>query len=295
MLVIDLTLETVRIKMKFNVVRMGGEHSGIFLEWAELIQYSIQEMGYECVISISELAAGHKHIVLGIHHDEEFLDSLPDDSIIINTEPLFSEHRSSTFWSNKLIKYGSRYKLWDYNSKNIENLRLHGIENVKFFRFGFQKELDRIRQIPDSERSIDILFYGSHSVRRSEALNRITSSGLKLHSCFGVYGSKRDDLISQSKIVLNIHADEIGVFEIVRAHYLFNNAVALISEVNLTTNIDPIYSNCLVGTTYDQLTEMCKALVNDPHELSALRTRAREQFSLIPQVKFTADLLDGEL
>lgn len=281
--------------MKFNVVRMGGENTGIFFEWAELIQYSIREMGYECIVSISELASGYKHVVLGIHHNEEFLDSLPDDSIIINTEPLFSAHPSSTFWSNKLIKYGARYKLWDYNTKNIETLRLHGFEDVKFFRFGFQKELDRILQIPDDERTIDVLFYGSYSARRSEVLNRITSVGLKLHSCFGVYGNKRDNLISQSKIVLNIHSDEIGVFEIVRAHYLFNNAVALISEVNQTTNIEPIYANCLAGTSYDQLTEMCKALVNDPHELSALRTRAKELFSLTPQVKFTAELLSGEL
>jgi len=281
--------------VKFNIVRMGGENAGIFFEWAELIQYSIRELGYECIISISELALGCKHIVLGIHHSEEFLDSLPEDSIIINTEPLFSTHPSSTFWSNKLLKYGARYKLWDYNSKNIETLKIHGFKDVKLFRFGFQKELDRILQMPDSERTIDVLFYGSYSARRSEALNRINASGLKLHNCFGVYGNKRDDLISQSKLVLNIHSDEIGVFEIVRAHYLFNNSVALLSEVNSTTNIDPMYANYLIGASYDHLLEACKELLNDPQELAELRKRAREQFSMNPQVKFTEELLIGEL
>ena len=166
--------------MKFNIVRPGGEHAGIFFEWAELIQYSIREMGYECIIWISELAFGFKHNVLGIHYSEEFLNSFPDDTIIINTEPLFSNHGSSIFWSNKVLKYGARFKLRDDNSKNIETLKIFGLEEVKLFRFGFQKELNRIPQIPDSERSNDALFYSSYSVRRSEVPKRINDSGLKL-------------------------------------------------------------------------------------------------------------------
>jgi hypothetical protein len=281
--------------LKFNVIRPGGEHAGIFFEMAELIQYSIRELGYECIISISEIVSGHKNIVMGIHHSEELLDSLPENSIIINTEPLFSAHPSSNEWSSKLLKYGARYKLWDYNSKNIETLRMHGFENVMLFKFGYQKELDRIPQVPDTERTIDVLFYGSYSLRRNEVLNRINSAGLKLHHSFGVYGTKRDELISQSKIVLNVHSDESGVFEIVRAHYLFNNGVALISEVNSTTNIEPFYSKCLISSSYDQLTVNCKALINNSDELFALRERTKAQFSLNPQVHYIAELLSVEM
>jgi hypothetical protein len=31
--------------VKFNIVRPGGDHAGIFLELAELLCFSLQEMG----------------------------------------------------------------------------------------------------------------------------------------------------------------------------------------------------------------------------------------------------------
>jgi len=89
--------------MKFNIIRpSGGAHSGIFLEMAELLSFSIQELGSESVISLAEAKNGYQNIVIGIFYNEDLWTSLPEESIIINTEPLFAREDKAS-WSERLI------------------------------------------------------------------------------------------------------------------------------------------------------------------------------------------------
>ena len=71
--------------MKVNIVRPSGQDSGIFNEWAELLSMSLIEIVYEASISFSQTKVNHLNIVIGIFYPNDFLDSLAEDTIIINT------------------------------------------------------------------------------------------------------------------------------------------------------------------------------------------------------------------
>jgi hypothetical protein len=279
--------------MKFNIIRpSSGDHSGIFLEMAELLSYSIQELGSESVISLAEAKNGYQNIVIGIFYDQDLWSRLPEGSIIINTEPLFARE-DELGWSGRLIELSSNYVIWDYDPRNLQILTDLGAKNSRLLKFGYQKELERIPFLPNSDRPIDVLFYGSKNKRRQDIFDQITSMGLVLTSIFGVYGHERDEFIARSKMVINVHYNETSVFEIVRIHYLLNNAVAIVPEINPDTSIVASYLNCLVGVTYSELVQRCISLKENPDILLDLQQKALNEFKKTPQTTFMQDLLNS--
>jgi hypothetical protein len=277
--------------MVFNVVRPGsGDHSGIFVEWAELICFSIQDLGFECTISVQEIKDDATNIVIGIFYDEGFLDSLPETTILINTEPLFAR-LAEIGWTSTLIRYANKYRIWDYDLKNIEILAGLGIHNVQHFKFGFHPKLQRIPQLPEDDRSIDVLFYGSINDRRKDILDKLSEGKVVINWLYGAYGNLRDQYISKSKMILNLHFNERGAFEIVRLHYLLNNGVAIVPEIGPTTSIDPHYLKFVVGVPYSELVDRCISLTEHPEELRLLREESFAQFKKFPQVTYMEDLI----
>jgi len=277
--------------MKFNVIQPEEDNAaGIFLEIAELIFFSIRELGYEAVISRGEAKSQYRNIVIGIFHSENVWDHLPDDSIVINTEPLFARLQFIS-WSERLVELSSKYLIWDYDPRNIEILFGLGVKNTQLFSFGYQKELERIPNYPDSERPIDVLFYGSSNERRSIITNQLISNGLVYNYLFGTYGNPRDECISRSKMVINLHFNETGVFEIIRVHYLLNNGVAIVPEIGPDTSIDQNYLNFLVGVPYSELVQRCLFLKENPEELLDLRFKALNEFKKVPQSTYMEQLL----
>lgn len=276
--------------MKVNIVRPIGEHSGIFAEWAELLCYSILELGYEASISMSEFKPNQVNIVIGIHYSDQFLDELPEDAIIINTEPLFGRP-SNPEWTHKIIKYASKYRIWDYDLRNIEIFKGLGFHDVQLFQFGYQPELERIPFYPDSERPIDVLFYGSTNLRRKIVLDKLSSRNLHLATLFNSYGRDRDEKIARSKIVVNMHYEDVGSFEIVRNHYLLNNGVAIVSEISATTSIEARYLNCVVGSDYLDFESTCHKIIENPTYLIQIREKALMEFKKHRQAAFMENLL----
>ena len=279
--------------MKFNIIRpSSGDHSGIFLEMAELLLFSIQELGNESVISLAEAKNGYQNIVIGIFYDQELWTNLPEGSIIINTEPLFAR-REQVGWSERLIELSSNYAIWDYDPRNLQILTDLGAKNSRLLKFGYQKELERIPFLPDSDRPIDVLFYGSKNKRRQDIFDQITSMGLVVTSIFGVYGHERDEFTASSKMVINVHFNETNVFEIIRVHYLLNNAVAVVPEISTSTSIEASYLNCLVGVPYSELVQRCISLKENPDDLLDLRLKALNEFKKTPQTTYMLDLLNS--
>ena len=277
--------------MKFNIIRpSGGAHSGIFLEMAELLSFSIQELGSESVISLAEAKNGYQNIVIGIFYNEDLWTSLPEESIIINTEPLFAREATAS-WSERLIELSSNYTIWDYDTRNLQILMDLGAKNSRLLKFGYQKELERIPFLSDSDRPIDVLFYGSMNKRREDIFDQITSMGLVLTPIFSVYGHERDEFIARSKMIINLHYNEIGVFEIIRYQYLLNNGVAIVPEIGPETSIDPVYLDFLVGVPYTELVDRCVWLKENPNELLNLRERSVTEFKKTPHVVYMEELL----
>jgi hypothetical protein len=86
----------------------------------------------------------------------------------------------------------------------------------------------------------------------------------------GLYGKSRDDLISKSKIVLNINQyPRFGIFEIARASYLLANSKAIVSDVSSTSKIEPDIRDAIMFCALEQVVSQCLDLLDD----DATRTR----------------------
>ena len=116
-----------------------------------------------------------------------------------------------------LIMKGKEFKVQGSDiasNKNIERLNKEGFFNTSIFEIGYHKKLERIEK--QKQKNIDVLMYGSMNERRKKIVDGLKEKKLNVKVLFGIYGAQRDEYISRSKIVLNIHFYNSQLFEIVR-------------------------------------------------------------------------------
>ena len=261
--------------MKFNlcIIRPDGYvHAEAFWELAELLAYSLRDLGYDAHISINEFGKGVRNIVFGGHLlSETSVSALPKSTIIFNTEQLYLEESS---WNERVFQLGRRLRIWDYSARNIERLQSEGCRRAALVQIGYHRRLERITKQQNLD--IDVLFYGSRNTRRTKIIRALLRRGLSVRCLFGVYGAQRDEYISRSKLILNIHQSNAQIFEVVRVHYLVNNQIPVVCEVNPTTRIDDWWSGVVTGAAYDQLVDRCVELVADQPTRERLAAEALE-------------------
>jgi len=276
--------------MKYNVCLISPTnyiHVLAFWELAELIHYSLIELGHESSLQFKKMEKDATNIVFGCHLlNTELIPKIPQSTIFINTEQIYLNENQ---WNKNIFEWAKYFEFWDYSEKNILKFKELGIPNVKLLKLGFQKELSRIKKSPHPE--IDILFYGSLNERRQKILLQLGGKGLKVKSVVGLYGKERDQLIANSKVVLNHHFYTSEIFEIVRVFYLLSNAIPVVGEVNNTTSIDEIYKNAICAAPYDEIVEACEKLIQNASNREATAIKGYEVISKYPQSVFTSLLI----
>ena len=273
------------LKEKFNVCLVqpsGYIHSGAFTELAELIAFSFEELGYASSISINQTYIDSRNIIIGAHLlDISHIKSIKSQSpstVILNTEQ-FSSIKSE--WQGTIFEWISNFETWDYSPENINILRSKGINNIKLLSIGYHSKLNRIKKSQNQD--IDILFYGSGNDRRLRVINELKSCGHNVAAIFGLYGQERDDLISRSKLVLNLHFYDAKIFEIVRVFYLMTNSKAVVGEVGPDTSINPKYLDGFYASTYENLVASCNKLLIDNKMREELERKASQVIQNYPQ------------
>jgi hypothetical protein len=148
-----------------------------------------------------------------------------------------------------------------------------------------------LRRIPIAPvQNVDILFYGMVDNGRIETSQFLEKAGLKAHHLCGVYGEARDEVISRSKLVLNLHAQGMGLFEIVRVSYLLANSKAVVSQhspdigylAQAVAVADPIH-----------MAGVCRDLLEDDTKRHALEQRGFEIFSANSLLTSLSAALEG--
>jgi hypothetical protein len=263
------------------------EHSKALLELAELIHFSIRQLGKECALSSNHVPHDRINIILGAHLlGLELRNQIPNSSIIFNTEQLSDE---TAQWTQVICEWGRHFEIWDYSLKNIEFFKQVGLLNTKHFKIGYQRELERIKF--DDDRPIDVLFYGSLNERRIQILKSLEAEKVIVKTLFGVYGAQRDEWIAKSKVVLNMHYYQSALFEIVRTFYLLTNQVAVVSERGDVTTLDSHLEEGLCLVPYESIVAQCLSLLSDPQERSTVARRGYEHIQKFPQSNFTRELV----
>ena len=229
-------------------------HYLAFKEIAELIYFSIKDLNKEAQISFNffDPDPSNINILIGAHLlNDNLLNSIPLNTIIFNTEQIESIDEN---WKKRIISLSSKnIKFWDYSNYNLEFLFKRNNIEGKLFNIGYQKELNRIKS--SSDKDIDVLFYGSINPRRKHIIDKLIENKIKVKTVFGVYEKERDILISNSKLVLNMHMYDSKIFEIIRVFYLLTNGVTVVSEVGSDTKSNNKYLDAICACEYEQICE----------------------------------------
>jgi hypothetical protein len=259
-------------------------HSAAFLPLANSLCAALNKLGHPTKIITESrgLDPFQRTIILGAHLLGDVI--LPNNWIIFNLEQIGEGFAAS----NNYIAMLQRHEVWDYSHLNIAALKKVGV-SAKFCGIGYMPCLSTIRNIrPD----IDVLFYGSLNKRRTDILNELSEAlPNKVQAVFGIYGTRLDNLISRSKIILNIHYYESKIWEIVRCSYLLANKKCIVSEMGEDTMLEKSFTDAVVFAPYDNLVERCLTYL----EYDAVRERKAEigfeVFSKMSQVDYLRAVL----
>ena len=256
----------------------GYVHSLCFQELALLLKSSLNSVGIECDISTNQLAKDRINVLLGYHllkFDEQLLRCR---YIPYQLEQLDTKEG----WYSKNIKrlLENAFEVWDYSKENIRFLKGLHIE-ARHLPIGYHESLELIRHAPAKD--IDILFYGSVGDRRKAILDKLTDIA-NVKVLFGVYGKQRDEVISRSRMVLNIHHYTTKIFEAPRISYLLNNRCFVVSE---TSPVNPYGAVGLCMVPYDRIMETCEFYLAHDEEIERVRHDTYEEFRTnYPMVDF---------
>lgn len=260
-----------------------------FTELAELVCFSLREIGFEANIKLNKISRDEINIIFGCHLlGDEYIGQIPKGTIIFNTEQIGGVNLD---WNNKITRWAKNFKLWDYSKENIRLFSEKNIDNITLFEIGYQKELARLEKVKIKD--VDILFYGSVNERRKKILDELKNKGLIVKTLFGVFGKERDQWIERSKVVLNHHYYNSQIFEIVRVFFLLTNSIPVVGELNNQTVINDMFRQGIYGSEYNELVASCLELV----ECSSLREKiadnAFETISRYPQKAFTLSAVEN--
>lgn len=216
--------------MNFQIVTLQPEgylHSRCFEEVAELLEFSLCDLGHQAKRSINRFHPQDLNILLGYH-------LLPDPSVlrtvsygVYQLEPLSA--LSELMQERALAVLRGAKWVWDYSEQNRSWLEERGIRSSLMIP-GYHFQMQKISLVKNPE--IDLLFFGAVTPRRARILERIRLKIPRLKILEGVYGKERDEWIARSQAILNIHSYDRPLFEAVRISYLLNNRCAVISEVS---------------------------------------------------------------
>lgn len=243
-----------------TIAPSGYSHVRAFDEVTDTLCIGLSRLGFSVQRAVNSLSGETPNILLGAHLlDADSLRRLPEQTILYNLEQV---DPGAPWVTSPYVEAMAAHEVWDFNEINVRRLQaLNFAQKLIWAPIGYVPELTRI---PKTVEDIDVLFYGSINDRRAAVIQRLQSSGLKVVHVFGVYGAERDTLIARSKVVLNVHFYESGIFEWVRIFYLLANFKTVVSEVSRLTAFDQGVDAVVKFSAYDELVDTCRDLVDHP-------------------------------
>jgi len=248
----------------------------IFKELAKNLCETLNNFGYNAIISNKVIYKNYKNIILGttfLKLRKNFLffslkNKLPKNTILYNFESYFHNR----LWFNKTIKYFYKnYEVWDYSHHNAKNLEKLGIKvnNVLPVIFSHKKKFNL------KKKNIDVLFVGSLSNRRKKIINQLRNYGLNVFASENIGSPKElEKLIIRSKIFLNIHYYGLRELEQPRICPYISSGTVILSEKSLYKDENKLFSKAIVLEKYSNIVKKALKLLKNKYKLELLSKKA---------------------
>lgn len=203
-------------------------------------------------------------------------------SIALGTE------QPGTNWFETVAEIAARAgAVIDINALGARELNRRGIA-AEHAPLGYVPAWDVWRGGQGEHRSIDMAFLGRHTERRARALARCApvlgrrrsaiylTETVRPHTAGSPYflaGERRARLLADSKVLLNVHQQELAYMEWHRVLSAVLNGCVVLSEHSLA--IEPLEpGEHFVSASYDDLPQVLDGLLSDPDRQARIRHAA---------------------
>jgi hypothetical protein len=194
----------------------------------------------------------------------------------------------------------------DINRLGVAALGKLGI-HARFLQLGYVPRWDRWGGELSAERPVDLAFLGGLTPRRLAALARcgryLAGHHTELRLTETVFphqagselflsGARKWDLLSRSKVLMNVHRGELAYFEWQRSIEAMINGCVLLSEHSL--GFEPLVAGeHFASVSFDSLEVALEGLLEDEERLDAMRAGAyallREEYPLSSSIEILAE------
>ena len=234
--------------------KIGFSHTEAFREAAERIEEECRRREISCTTRSEEDPNADLNIVFGSHLEpSKILQFDQNKCLIINLERLQALNESK---ENELyIKLLNTFRYIDFSGANAEYCKKEKIASPLYlYRPWFEAKWKRV--INEIEKTWDVCLIGSITPRRQVIVDQLEQAGLSVTSRFNCYSYERDEVLSKSKVCINVHAYEGNkTAELWRLNYLAANQVRVISETFDTEEGEEEIAEALTQASHENLAE----------------------------------------
>jgi hypothetical protein len=259
----------------FNICKIAiNDFHYLFDDLVSSVAASLDDLGHECSISVNEMRSDAINILIGsiIFDDVLMLSVLAQPYIIYQMEILDDQLGHLKNHPHYLSFLSRAWSIWDYSPKNVEYLKSKGFNNVEYVPPGYHPICEKVTW-RSSPHQFDFLFIGSLSQRRITFLEKLIKHGYSVGAITDSkkeFGTQRDQVLADSKIILNIHCFEnLNNLETVRISHLLTNKAVVVSE---SSDHDP-YQGAIEYAKYDEMVDRCISVLNDAPNLEERSSR----------------------
>lgn len=258
----------------------------IFGEIIETYRRAAEKLGYSTSYLHSCVDPNHINIIFfGWGLCWEKIKEIHPRCITVNFEPLVA---GSHAWRPEYIDILKRGYSWEYSRSNYQSVVGSEKFNCDWVPMKFDDKasqtLDIAEILPESEKDIDVVFFGSYTERRTTLLNELRRRGLNIAASQTPWTlEERTDRIKRAKIALNFHNwEQSRVVEQSRLHILLRHHKAVVCEVYPDSEILPELREAVVPATYEQLIDTVFELLTDKERRDRLEKTAYAALQRIP-------------
>lgn len=253
----------------------------VFSEVAVCLRDAIRAAGYESEHVQNVVDPAAFSIVLGANpaNAAEFKHLDPARCAIFNFEQLAS---SSAFASPEYRRWLAGWLVLDYHDGNIAVLRRENGSSQQAFELPLLPSPSL--QTPGTEpKTVDVLFFGTASERRTRVLRELEGMGLKVEAVAGAYGPELAPAIRRARIVLHVHFYESGLFPVARILQPVMMGLPIVCESSSFSEHNDWSHSGIVFADYGHLAETCRDLLDAPDRMAV---RARMAKSHVREIDF---------
>lgn len=248
---------------------LGYVHSLGFLDQARYLRYQFRRFGAEVTLAKNRLRHDAVNVIFGAHlgFDAELRKRY--SCVFFNLEQMGPGGAQLSSEYRQLLASSA---VFDYDEGNPRHLTQYP-DDVPILTFGHAPYLEP-SNLPFAERPIDLLFIGSMNERRARIIREVESGGCSVTVLDGaLYGPERDDLIRQSKAVLNCHFYETARFEQARAFQCLSLGAAFVSERLPGTQPAAQFEDAVFWVQDGRWAEFVQTQLRSPHFEEAARQK----------------------